>query len=653
MITRIRSRAPALAALLGLLVAAGTVLVGTATPAAAAGNTRTIAAGGVTNLARAAGAVGRPGLRLEHEFPGAPDNDAAEGGDEGQQARPLSVPAGDVSARTPGVLRSFEGLSMFQQRFANNGNQFSVEPPDQGLCAGNGFVVESTNDVLRVFGRDGTPRTGVVDLNTFYGYPAQIDRTTGLQGPFVTDPSCMFDAATQRFYHLVLTLDVDPGSGANLGTNHLDLAVSRTADPTGDWQIYRIPVQDDGTQGTPNHGCAPGPGSETATNPNACIGDFPHLGADANGVFLTTNEYDLFGPDFQGAQIYALSKRALARRAASLTVTQFDTSAGSGNELGDEPGFTVWPATSPGTRDFALGAGGTEWFLSSDAAGEAKGDAAGASDQLGVWALTNTRSLDSAHPDLALRNGTERVGRYTVPGEIDQRAGPFPLGQCVNDTTTPTRLGTGCWNLLFTPDAEPAHDEVLPHPDAGDSRMNQVVFAGGRLYGSVATGVRVRGREQVGAEWFIAAPRLRGSHTAAEVRSGFQAVAGNNLTYPTIAVLPNGTGVLSYTLLGADHFPSVAFSRVGSGGVERTVRVAAAGAAPDDGFTGYKSFVGDPPRPRWGDYGAAAADGADIWFATEYVAHSCGLTAYIADQTCGSTRAPLGNWSTAITRIRP
>jgi hypothetical protein len=557
-----------------------------------------------------------------------------------------------VTTRTPGVRASFRGLSIVDQRTANNGNQFSIEPPDQGLCVGNGQVLESTNDVLRVFGPDGRPRTGVVDLNTFYRYPAQINRTTGEQGPFVTDPTCVFDVATQRFFHLVLTLDVDPATGGFLGTNHLDLAVSRTADPAGDWTIYRIPVQDDGTQGTPNHHCAPGDGDDVATNPNGCIGDFPHLGADANGVYLTTNEYDLFGPDFHGAQIYALSKRALARQAATVTVTQFDTSAGSGNELRGEPGFTVWPATSPSPRQFATGAGGTEFFLSSNAAEEAKGEDAGASDQLGLWALTNTRSLDAATPSLSLRNGTERVRPYTVPPAADQKAGPFPLGQCINDTTIPTALGTGCWNLLFTPDAEPAHDAVEPSPDGSDSRMNQVSYAGGVLMGAVATGVRVRGQQKVGAEWFAVVPRLRGNRVEGSVRSGYLAVAGNNVTYPTVAVLPDGRGTLSYTLMGRDHFPSLAFSRIGGFAVEPAVRVVAAGAGPDDGFTGYEAF-NDPPRARWGDYGAAAVDGGDIWFAGEFVAQTCTLAQYVVDTTCGGTRITLGNWTTGITRYRP
>ena len=40
------------------------------------------------------------------------------------------------------------------------------------------------------------------------------------------------------------------------------------------------------------------------------------------------------------------------------------------------------------------------------------------------------------------------------------------------------------------------------------------------------------------------------------------------------------------------------------------------GAAKDDGFTSYKSQVGNPPRTRWGDYGAAAVDGNSVWIAS-------------------------------------
>ena len=68
--------------------------------------------------------------------------------------------------------------------------------------------------------------------------------------------------------------------GTDTGTNHLDLAVSQTADPTGLWTIYRLPVQDNGTDGTPDHKCSLG----------FCFGDYPHIGADANGLKVRSLE---------------------------------------------------------------------------------------------------------------------------------------------------------------------------------------------------------------------------------------------------------------------------------------------------------------------------------------------------------------------------
>ena len=79
--------------------------------------------------------------------------------------------------------------------------------------------------------------------------------------------------------------------------NHLDLAVSQTSNPTGAWNIYKIDVTNDGT----NTGGA---------NPGPYLGDYPHIGADANGFYLTTNAYPWYGNGFDGAQIYALPRRS-------------------------------------------------------------------------------------------------------------------------------------------------------------------------------------------------------------------------------------------------------------------------------------------------------------------------------------------------------
>src|SRR5947208_2142196 len=180
-----------------------------------------------------------------------------------------SVNSGKKAKSNPTFNFGFEGLNHYQQRYSRGGNQFSVEPPDQGMCAGNGYVVEAVNDVLNIYhSADGSsalpdntstnivggfPRNvnHSVDLNSFYGYPPAINRATGVRGQFVTDPTCIYDAQTQRFFVVVLTLESQasgPCQNVFSCVNHLDLAVSQTNDPTGSWNIYRIDLTNNGTE---------------------------------------------------------------------------------------------------------------------------------------------------------------------------------------------------------------------------------------------------------------------------------------------------------------------------------------------------------------------------------------------------------------------
>src|SRR5215213_9760144 len=112
----------------------------------------------------------------------------------------VSVNSGKKAKSNPLVNTSFEGLNFYQQRYARGGNQFSVEPPDQALCVGNGYVLEAVNDVLRVYRPTGAAASAVTDLNSFYRYAPAINRDTLRFGPFVTDPTCLFDKGTNRWF---------------------------------------------------------------------------------------------------------------------------------------------------------------------------------------------------------------------------------------------------------------------------------------------------------------------------------------------------------------------------------------------------------------------------------------------------------------------
>ena len=496
--------------------------------------------------------------------------------------------------------------------------------------------------MLRVYGSNGAPLTGVQDLNTFFGYPAAIDRTTGIIGPNVIDPVCLYDPDVNRFVVSITTLFVDDAGDFN-GKNTIDVAVSNTGDPTGTWTIYHVPAQNDGTDGTPNHGC-----TTDGTTPGPCFQDYPHIGADANGVYVTTNEYDLFGPSFNAAQIFAFSKRELATHPAALRMTLVENLSLQGT-----PGFTVWPAQSPAGHTSSA-RNGTEFFLSSIAGdGSETGNPTGTANRIGVWALTNTRSLDSTTPDPRVTSRTARSATYVFPPRSEQKVGSIPLGECLNDTTTPTPFGLGCWQLFFNP-PKPPFVETESSLDSNDTRMQQTWYVDGTLYGALDTAVKVGGREQAGIVWFAVRPTLNGAGKVKGdvVRQGYVALSGNNLTYPAVAVRPGGSGVMAFTVVGADHFPSagyVTLDRSGTG----PIHLVGVGAGPSDGFTSYKAFVGDPPRTRWGDYGAAVTDGSTIWIASEYIAQTCTLAEYLTAPigSCSGTRTSLANWSTRLTKI--
>jgi hypothetical protein len=685
----------ALLAVLALAVVVLTASTGTATGASAA-SAVTLAGTGSPQTGEFTPSSGEG---AGDEFAGE-DEDADTGPDPFDGSISLSDGAGQggfansakKAKSNPTFNFGFEGLNHYQQRYSRGGNQFSVEPPDQGMCVGNGYIVEAVNDVMNVYNTSGAsvltdntatnivsgfPRNvnHAVDLNSFYGYPAAVNRTTGALGQFVTDPSCLYDAATQRFFVVVLTIDRTE-SGALSTTNHLDIAVSQTSNPTGGWNIYRVDVSNDGT----NTGGA---------NPGPFLGDYPHIGADASGFYITTNAYPWCCNGFSGAQVYAFSKAQLAAGAGTVNMQHIDTSGlvNAPSDAGStQPGFTLWPAQSPGTTSFDVNAGGTEYFLSSNAGDEAQKPVAGTagtrtSNQLIVWALTNTASLNTV-PALSLTNKILTVGQYGVPPKQQQPGSgtapttTVPQGFCLNDETTLLFNGqSGCWKLLVGATAHAAGSEVVASPDSNDTRMQQVMYANGKLWGALDTALNPDGGAQrAGIAWYIVKPDVSTGSLAAKVAlSGYLGATGYDFTYPAIGVTPSGRGVMAFTATGNSLSPSAGYAPIdGLVGVgDWNVVPGGQGAAADDGFSGYKQQRFPARiRSRWGDYGAAAVDGNSVWTASEYVSASCNYTDWggpffaggSGDNllgTCGGAshgpghRTALANWSTFISKFTP
>jgi hypothetical protein len=121
-----------------------------------AGGYRLAADGGVHTF--------RCGRRHARRFPGQSDEEAGpvpypgtivDRSDSAGVGNGVSANSGKKAKSAPQLDASFEGLNHYEQRYSRGGNQFSVEPPDQGLCVGNGYELEVVNDVLNVFNGSG------------------------------------------------------------------------------------------------------------------------------------------------------------------------------------------------------------------------------------------------------------------------------------------------------------------------------------------------------------------------------------------------------------------------------------------------------------------------------------------------------------------
>ena len=198
--------------------------------------------------------------------------------------------------------------------------------------------------------------------------------------------------------------------------------------------------------------------------------------------------------------------------------------------------------------------------------------------------------------------------------------------------------------------------------------MQQVTYANGKVWGALDTALNPdAGPQRAGIAWYIVKPS-----PAAVALQGYLGATGHDFTYPAIGVTQSGRGIMAFTDTGDTTNPSAAYASIdANAGIGAWNDVPGGlGAAQDDGFTSYKAQVGNPPRTRWGDYGAAAVDGSSIWIASEYIAQACQYTDWGGPFFTGGTgdnllgtcagaahgpgkRTALANWSTRISKFTP
>lgn len=546
----------------------------------------------------------------------------------GSFAPPVVSPTPVISS-APGFQRSWEGINAYTEAQAE---LFTFTPPDQGLCAGNGYVFEIVNNAVRIYHASGSPASPTISSNSFFGLPAAYDPATNRYGPVPTDPTCTYDPATGRWFVDEVALETNPKTGGYTLVNKATLAVSTSSNPLGSYNVYSLNLTDTHAGGM--HVNCP------------CLGDFPKIAVDSHGLFLSTNEYPwigsgFYGNGYNGAQLYVASKRQLAAGSSSVTTVHFSNTSlmYHGRTV---PGFTVWPAAVPAGQ-YATEDGGSEYFVSSAASVEANPTGfTGFSNLVGVYQVSNTSSLDTSNPEVRL---TGKLVPSEVYGEAplaSQRPGPVPLRDCLAVTCHP---GIG------------PSSEQEGSLDPSDTRPLTVWYANGRLSMALDSVMRVNGNLQAGPAWFVISPPAD-SAAPRVLTQGYIGVTGNNVIYPSVATAPSGTGVMDFTLSGRTYYPSQGYIEWTPTGPTTGISTTVPGAAPLDDFCQYNFFncagTSTPTaRPRYGDYSWASYMNGSVYIANEDVSSNCTFAQYAKDPTCGGTRAPLSNWSTRISAITP
>jgi hypothetical protein len=566
------------------------------------------------------------------------------------------------------------------------------EPSDQGLCAGNGYVVEATNiGQILVFNTALQRQSSVIPLEAIMGLSSRGWSSGG-------DISCLYDYDNGG--HWFFTQFVSPTTEASggpfsgcfvVGTKAVanscyeGIAVTEGNDPFGPYNVYFLNANYNPRE----------PGYPYLLN------DFAKIATSRDAFLLFYDEFlnnpsvpGFGGGGFNGAQEFAFNKNALE---LGLSVTRSDGSPNPAftvaiENMGLFPtpdggcaasgGATCWyqviPAQPPDPSQYDNSHGGSGFML-------APLDFLGSGDtRIAVFDWTGLEHLNGLDcsdecEDEGIRFGGQLfsgVEFYFGEGFLAaQKSGPIPLGdQCgAAKLSVPPSPGA-------TPPASCPEGGIATNGDG----FTQVSQAQGKLWGAVSTAIAQTFSSEASPEvhqgaayWVIGTSSFDTSNVFSLTSQGYVSPEHEDLTFPTMAAGGsagqdggNGGAIITFTLTGdggptgahdGGYYPSTAYGRLTStsNGVSGSlINIADSGESPQDGFSEYQGFPG-PTRPRWGDYGWAIFlpdSGGRIYFSTQYIQHrNCEGDDFdpTAIGTCDGTRDGRANWGTSVNYVVP
>jgi hypothetical protein len=551
-----------------------------------------------------------------------------------------------------------------------------IEPPDQGLCAGNGHVIETNNKgEMLIFDAALHRVSPVISLNRVMGLTQRGWSSGG-------DPSCIFDSANGGHWIITQIASASPErqggpfAGCFIGkpnTCYEGIAVTTGSSPFGPYNVYFLNANYDPQE----------PGYPSLLN------DFAKIAVTRDAFLLFYDEFPLNpslpglgGGPSNGAQEFAFSKNALemGRPAAKVTVARENMGllkTPNGTCFSDnrffQPGIACWlaviPATAANPGEFDNSHGGSGFMLT-------QVDFYGlGGNQLAVFDWTGLRNLNSSGCSACsgIRFGGQLfsgVQNYYDPSSL---GAPSPASFLAPQKAGPIPLGDECGTAGLSKVAHCPQGGITTNGD----NITQAAQGNGQLWAGLNTEIvqtyapsNTPETHAGVAYWVVGTRSFDKTGRFSLTSQAYVSAMHEDLAFPAFAAgASNGRAIMSFTLTGnggtagADNggfFPSSAFGRVTS--MSRTllsssINIADLGQSPQDGFSEYLNYPSATPafRPRWGDYGGAILMGGRYYFASEYIqSPNCEPPQFtLTIGTCGGTRNGFANWGTSVNVVTP
>jgi hypothetical protein len=463
-----------------------------------------------------------------------------------------AAPSGEI--RTPTTGTAFLGIGYGCGR---------AYPPDMALAVGPTAVLQVVNSCIGVFSKSGAIAAGFPKhLNAFLGLGASA---------FPFDPRALYDWVNNRY--IVSAVRFDDAKKLSI----LYVAVSRSSDPSGGWNVYRFNMVGQLILGLNE------------------LADFPTLGQDRRGIYVSFNDFTNYpgNPTFAGSVLMLLPKHKMYAGAS------FQYWFLKGGSLATLDSIQPANVMSKGDNPRA------EFMLSSE--NFSNGLCGSGCNKLYVIAVSNPLYVNKSAP----------------PYEISI----FPITITNTFFMPPSAQQPGCssGNCVI---------------DTGDPRISgEVTYASGSLYGALTTNGTGAGAGEAHFLWFQIKPFLNdnapgctgafndkcpqiiGAEEVNEVCYGCTSGFADSLSdyYPTVQPDLEGNVTVMYNFSGASEYPSVGYSS------NRVTQLP--GDMHDPGYT-LQSGLAEYQRldsngfNRWGDYTATAIDLSpakqpSFWFAGE------------------------------------